>query len=242
MSQSQAPNQPVNTPQKPATPSYSVNVNNLGIFLDGWADLIEGMGDKAAQVRQDVLNQLQEREMPEIKLGYIAGYVGLVNHESRDYVVAETNPGASTMIYISQHGKDLFVSWRTWLKPVFNWEFLQWFVLGSVLLGLFIGGIRQSNSYWGPSETTFSFFGWIFATFVLLLLSAMGLTTAGKFLKGNLMAFIYVEANMFDAEDITAMSFSVHKTILRALDQSGIDVSKLRLKQTFKGGRKGDEV
>jgi hypothetical protein len=65
---------------------------------------------------------------------------------------------------------------------------------------------------------------------------------AGRVLRGSAWVFFIIQPNVFDAEDITAMSLSAHKSILRALDGSGIDISKLRLKQTFKGGRRGEEV
>ena len=38
------------------------------------------------------------------------------------------------------------------------------------------------------------------------------------------------------------MNISVHKTILRVLDEVGIGTSKLRLKGQFKGGRSGETV
>jgi len=56
------------------------------------------------------------------------------------------------------------------------------------------------------------------------------------------LAYFFIEPNVFDAEDITAMSLSVHKSVLRALDSAGIDSSKLRLKQDFKGGRRDQVV
>mgnify|MGYP001477611831 CR=1 FL=1 len=68
------------------------------------------------------------------------------------------------------------------------------------------------------------------------------LAILGYALKGDMLAYFFVEPNLFDAEDITAMQFSVHKSLLRALDATGIDTSKLRLKQEFKGGRKSEVV
>ncbi len=65
---------------------------------------------------------------------------------------------------------------------------------------------------------------------------------AGRIIKGRFFAYFFIEPNVFDAEDITAMSLSVHKSIIRSLDDAGIDISKLRVKQTFRGGRRGDEV
>ena len=56
------------------------------------------------------------------------------------------------------------------------------------------------------------------------------------------MAFFVIEPNLFDADDITAMSLTAHKSLLRAMDSSGIDMSKLRLKQDFQGGRRGERV
>ena len=39
---------------------WNVNINHkrLGYLLDGWAELIEGMGEKAEEVRKETLNRL----------------------------------------------------------------------------------------------------------------------------------------------------------------------------------------
>ena len=223
------------------TPQTGINVSKLGFFLDGWADIVEGMGSNAANVRQDVLNQLQSRGMPDITLGNKSGYTGLISNERRDYVVAETFPGARTLVYIAQHGNDLYASWRTWIEPKINWNLLKWVLIGAAVLGLLSGGI-QTYSYFGPTQTTFSFFGWIFSAFGYLVFAAVVLAIAGKVIKGSFLSYLFIEPNVFDAEDITAMSLSTHKSVLRALDSAGIDSSRLRLKQEFKGGRRGETV
>ncbi len=84
-------------------------------------------------------------------------------------------------------------------------------------------------------------------TFLITTLVMMGfefglIAIAGRILKGNFLAFFFIEPNVFDAEDITAMSLSAHKSLIRALDNTGIDVTKLRLKQNFKGGRRGEDL
>jgi hypothetical protein len=65
---------------------------------------------------------------------------------------------------------------------------------------------------------------------------------AGRLFKGDYLADFFIEPSWFDAEDITAMRLPVHKSILRALDASGIDISKQRLRQTFKGVWRGEEL
>lgn len=225
-----------------ASQNQEINVNALGYFLDGWSDLIEGMGGKADEVRQLVLKQLQDRNMPDIDLGNKTGVVSLGSGEKRDYVVAATQPGACTTIYISKHGHDLYASWRTWIEPKINWNLLKWFGLAAVVLGLFSGGIRKNYGFYSSSGISFSLTGWLLAMFGFAILGFILLGIAGRIIKGRFFAYFFIEPNVFDAEDITAMSLSVHKSILRSLDDAGIDISKLRVKQTFKGGRRDDEV
>ena len=65
----------------------------------------------------------------------------------------------------------------------------------------------------------------------------------GVVFKGDFRAYFFVEPNIFDAEDITAMGLSAHKSIIRSLDSTGdIDITELRLKQNFKGGRSAETV
>jgi hypothetical protein len=64
----------------------------------------------------------------------------------------------------------------------------------------------------------------------------------GLLFKKSALYFITIQPNLFDAEDIAAMSLSVHRSVLRALDNTGIDTSKLRLKSKFTGGRRNEEM
>lgn len=230
------------TSQASAPPPNSLNVNKLGVFLDGWSELIEGMGSKAGKVRKDVLKLVEGREIPEVYTGDRSGYVSLISKDRRDYIVSETNPGATTTIYIAKYGKDLYASWRTWIQMVFNWDFLKWVIGGAVVLGLFGGGIRRGGGLFGSQQTTFSFGWWIAATIAWLIFAAVILAIAGRVIKGSFLAYFFVEPNIFDAEDITAMSLAAHYSILRALDKAGIDTSQLRIKQKFTGGRRGEDV
>ena len=48
--------------------------------------------------------------------------------------------------------------------------------------------------------------------------------------------------SVFDADDAIAMSLSVHKSLLHALDQVGIDTSQLHLHNETTQGRAGEPV
>ncbi len=220
-------------------PRDSINVNDLGYFLDGWADLVEGMSDKADDIHANVLGQLEDRQMPDIQTSVKQGYVNYMGSERRDYTVTTTSPGATTLIYIGKHGKDLYTSWRTFIHLVLNRQVLLIALGICAALGLFTGGINRSNNFFGgPSSTSFSLFGWVGATIGFAILAAVILGVAGRVMKGSFWAYFFIEPSYFDADDITAMSLSAHKSLLRALDSVGIELSKLRIKQDFKGGRR----
>jgi hypothetical protein len=217
------------------------DVNKLGYFLDGWAEIIEGMAGKEVEVRNTVLEGLKNREMPEIGIQSKRGVVQLIGSAVREYIINTTDPGVTTAVYIAKHGKDLYASWKTFIRPVIDKPILVVTLTICALLGLIVGGIDRSNSFYSSTET-FSFGGWIGWTIVFLIIAGILLGFAGRILRGNALAFFFVEPTIFDADDIAALSISVHKTILRSLDQSGIDVSKLLIKQSLKGGRRGEDV
>ena len=117
-----------------------LNLDTLGLYLDGWADLAEGMGSKADSARQEVIKSLRARDMPDIELEEISGGVSL-SKEKRIYAIAETSPNVTTTIYIAKHGNDLYASWRTFWKPVINWKLLL--MLGAIAAGLSLLGVIQ---------------------------------------------------------------------------------------------------
>ena len=99
--------------------SANLNVDKLGRYLDGWADLIEGQGEKAPEAKRLVYHFLKERNMPEVSVGQVIGTVGSVS-ETRPYNITTTHPRATVAIFVGQHGKDLYVSWRAYIGRMYH--------------------------------------------------------------------------------------------------------------------------
>src|SRR5574341_1171942 len=120
---------PVAPPQSIAqAPSFpTVNVNSLGLFIDGWGDIIEDQGARTLEIQDEVYTFLANRHMPEVHINRIKGMVGLLafDRSKRNYIITATYPGATTTIYISPHGKDLYVSWATYVKAMLNLKLLM---------------------------------------------------------------------------------------------------------------------
>lgn len=215
----------------PATPRASnttaADFSSPGYYLDGWADLVEDRGSKAADIGNDFYQRLQARNMPDVKL--TQGTVTLKN-ENRHYAITATYPGAQTLIYIDAYGSDLFVSWKTFIKPVIN---------GATLA--IIAAIAGVPSLYALIEMESFIVGLVIFLFLALTLAGI-VATAGRFLKGSAVAYFFIEPTLFDAEDITAMGLAVHKTLLHALNNAGIKQDVLRLKRNFSGGRRGETI
>jgi hypothetical protein len=304
----------------------------LGQYLDGWADLIEGMGEKAEIVQSGVINQLKLRNMPDIQVDKITLKEGVLSDEYRSYVSTSTYPGARTIIAVGKHGNDLFTAWHSYIQPTINWRligyyasaalviasvissvlylirlfqvvglafseksgvnfitnFAYWvltgglicisllfliFILGNIwkqkpifkisrasirsysIIGLgiafFIDGYGNkmftelnkvlANISAGISSFSYpySFLPFAISLFGAILILAL---LVGFIMKKDPLAFIFKEPSIFDKDDITAMNLSVHKTLIRTLDTSGIDITKLRLKERFTSGRRGEDV
>lgn len=247
-------------PNKAATPPKRPNIplNQIGFFIDGWADLVENGNEHTSKVQEEVYQILTSRNMPDVEVKRATGSVGMLSFDTsrRDYTITTTHPGATTTVYIAPHGNDLYVSWATYIRPILNKKlFLILLAIAvgpglCVILSAFAGSLTNigrslSESPIGGAGTlvgtlvTLACCGG-FVLYVILAIFAFETVVVGMasyFVKGNAITFFLIEPSVFDADDIAAMSLSVHKSILKALDKIGIDTSHLRLKQQFKRGR-----
>jgi hypothetical protein len=250
----------------------TVNVNRLGYFIDGYSELIENMEDKVDVVQTEVHRLLIEREMPDIKVGLAKGHVGVTSQmmgNTRNYITTTTYPGVTTTVYIGKHGKDLYVSWSTFIKRIPNWLLLGLILAWSSFMGFTasatviatsikinqvaydiqteVQGLLNGSGFSGSEENrdieplirpfTIAIFTLFWLATITLFWFAGILSTLiilGYYLLQDPLYFLTVHPNRFDADDIVAMSQSVHKSLLKALDKIGIDTSRLRLKQDFK--------
>ena len=292
-----------------------VNVNKLGFFLDGWSELIDGRGETAEDVREYVVNQLEDREMPEVDTEAMTGYVKM-GEADRPYLASSRSPGVTSTVYVNAYGEDLYVSWKTFQKVTLNWRrigllallslliaFLIPYLSRGILIELIVGiilwilwlafflaalvglpygawrlyqKIKVTPAFLqrvGLTPTLDKVFtgGSIVAGLlgVLILVNIIPppqgvfLPTVGDLIRGTLWIFLVVVIigffagvlrhghplayfltipNIFDADDAIALSLSVHKTVLHALDKAGIDTTALHSRASSTKGRMAEEI
>lgn len=228
----------------------SVNINGMGILVDRWAEIIEGKADIAETVRNSLIKILQSKKMPDIRIRLVTGTLGItsLNAQRRPYIIAETEPGVKTAIYVAPHGNDLYVSWRTHVRGVINTKLLSILAVTAatptlcltpcLLIGSIVGGTFGTGRF-DLGGSLAPFFG-VFMGF--LLFEALIVALAGFFLRGDFLAYFFVEPTIFDAEDVIALSLSVHKGLQKAVAETGTSVKAWESKTNFKSGRKSEAL
>lgn len=219
---------PPSSSTSPATP-----IGKLGIRLDGWADLVEGAGAKSANVGEALEAELKQRKMPRVTVSHEDLTPGGLAGKHRSYRLARSYTGATVAAYVGEFGRDLYVSWDLYLRPIVKLENIMFMIGAAGLLALFQA--VDTNRY---SGTQFSGGIWMAATIGWSIIIGLGALIAGRVLRGSAMAFLMEEIDTFSADDVAAMSFVVHKSLLKALDAVGLDASLLRRKEAFVGGRR----
>jgi len=235
---------------KPVPNQVTFHIRESGLYLDGWADVVENRGEVVTKVIDLLFDVLSNRQMPDVRItrsSYTHSEMGGPS-QTRFYTLTGTYPKGTTYIYVGDHGQDLLVSWRTFVKPVANIENFLAIGLISFFIAFFVGwGVNSMSRYsilgtplydgFGLQLTCFTF---TFGFFALLFASLFAL--AGRVLHGDISYYFQRQPTLFDIDDITAMSITVHKSLLSALETVGIEKDLLRLKQDFTAGQQGQKL
>lgn len=244
----------IHTEETPSTREVGPrrNLSRLGQRLDGWAELIEGMADKAPEVISAFHERVSGREMPNVKHESATVTPAALSRKQREYQLVHTPTGATLAAYIGQFGRDLYIAWDLFIRPVLNLRTLLYMLVAAAVLPTFcslcslVGGVSGLARSRQISEGVTSLFGslfvivplWIGGVIFLAMIFGGMLMLAGLGLRGNPLAFFFRELDVFDADDIAAMTLGVHKSLLEAIDAVGINVKLLRVKEQFRGGRR----
>jgi len=201
-------------------------IDKLGARIDGWAEMIDGAGQQADALAQFVVQRLAERGMPQVAHYDQMLTTGGLMGERRRYHLVSHRVGAIVALLIAPFGDDLYVAWDMFVKQVWRWVTLAIIGGASVVLSL----LFQLGD--------FDFWGWLIGTISLVISIAFFVGVAGWVLKRSFWAFFRHEYSLFRADDVTAMVFATHHSVLEGLDHIGIDQAMIRPKEEFRAGQR----
>jgi hypothetical protein len=109
-----------------------IRLERLGVRLDGWADLVDGAGDKAAEVRARLRQHLEARRIESVETYNALAPAGDQHGELRPCLLAETASGASVVGFFSSLLFDF--------GPRSVMDLLLWIIIWLVLGAVFVAG------------------------------------------------------------------------------------------------------
>lgn len=226
LSEPSTPIFPVSQPAASLSRFGVIPIDSLGARLDGWADIIQDAGSKAAEVKKFFEAEIQGWNLPQANIYQSELTPGGLAGERRPYLLIQSYTGATLAVYINEFGKGLYLAWELFVRPVIKWQNIGIMLGVSLLLAL----IPQLSG-------RFSFFGLLFGMAGWMISISIGAAILGKVMRNSIWAFFIQEINLFGADDVTAMMLAAHKSLLTAIDCAGVESNKLRIKNSFKAGR-----
>ncbi len=213
----------------------------VGELVDMWADLIEGHADKAADFWKAFEESFSCRGINEARLDFEnLSSTGLWAPFRRMQVVRRGV--VSIPIYVATQGKDLYVSWRAFLQgQVSLIKLVLWVILSFVVVvpfsmmeriyeayneyGFFTGYVTRSEL--DPEK-------WLPLGILVLVVTGALAAAYGFFRRqGDWQAVWRKSINELHVDDVASLTSAVHKSIVAAADQAGIDTTKLEAREPF---------
>ena len=212
----------------------------VGELVDMWADLVEGHADKAAEFWKAFEASFTSRDVKEARL-YLEDLssTGLWAPFRQMQVVRRGV--VSIPIYIATQGKDLYVSWRAFIQgQVSLVKLVLWVILSFAVVypfsmkeriiedyrsGFFTGYITRSEL--DPEK-------WLPLGILVLVVTGVLAVTYGFFRRqGDWQAVWREPINELQIDDVASLTSAVHKSVIAAADQVGIDTTKLEAREPF---------
>lgn len=219
------------TPPPPPPPPAAPVLEQLGVRVDGWADLIAGAGDKAEPVQTAFIESFNARELPMAQLEPVNFSTG---NAKKLYQVVRTSSG-SAAVQIEAKGKDLFLSWSLYVKRSLNRSMIG--ILAAVAFGIsFLTSLSMIGSF------GYFIVAWLFGAFNWVMPVAFIALIAGYVWKGSFWYFFLQEPGEMMLDDQAAMVLVVHRSLLEAVEKAGLDSEALQTKNVFKGDSRGRKI
>lgn len=205
-------------PPPPVRPIYAVpsatSIKSLGIYADGWNDVLEGGAPLAEKVKQEFVNNINAAEIPGLHVAESA-LLGK-DSETRKYEVISFGRNMTIIMRAAPIGKHLAVSWDLYVKQSINWLTVG-ILAGAVFVLGFLPHILGGSFFNG---FFFGLFSW-WVTFInLLLVPGLAVMLAGKILRGDWLAFYMKDPGEFAEDDAMALTTIVDMALADAIEKA----------------------
>ena len=214
----------------------------LATRIDSWGDVIDTLGERAAQLREAFQARMLAQGLP--SMGYEVTRFGIGADRRKYLVIRPLHRGGRVTVYITEFGQNLYIAWDMWLTRAIRWPVILGmlgvsFLFGPIVISLVViatvlGSRSVSNLFWFVVPIAVFCVNFFLLTFLLGYL--------GRMVRNDPLAFFVAETNDFEIQDLRALLLTTHYTLLQSADAVGIDVSRLRAKEKFGSDKLGSAI
>ena len=201
-------------PPAPRVVVQATPISKLGVYTDGWSDVIEGGAPLADKVKREFVNNLKAAEIPGLHVA--ESMLMDKNGEIRPSEVINFGRDMTIIARTGAFGKHLTVSWDLYTKQTINW--LTVGILGGAVFVLaflthILGGIFYNGFFYGLFNWLGTFINW-------LLVPGLALMLVGKITHGDWLALYKKDQGEFAEDDAMALTNIVDIALSDAIEKA----------------------
>lgn len=196
----------------PAPMFIGTPINQLGMHVDGWSDIVEDGADLADKVKQAFIEKISKENIPGLRITDVL--LSANEMQPRPYTLVTNVPGVAVTVRAVPYGKNLAISWDLYTKRSANWLTIG--LLGGIVfllavLDMIFIAIVGADFFSALFSFISTFLGWLLLpTLVLLLL--------GKIIKDDWVGLFVKNIDSFAADDADSLTTIVDNDLIEAIE------------------------
>lgn len=213
---------------------YANQYEQVGELVDMWGDLFEGYAPQAPEYGA-LFEKLQtQRSIPDLSIKweklYATGFVA----PSRWMQFYQRSP-VTVAVFVAKQGSDLYISWRAFVQAkISEARIAIWLIISAVLALPF-----SFSTDMFLSDPTFEIESFaIAAAIIAAIIGGIGAGMGVYYRKGDYLALLREPLNELQYDDVTALTNSIHASLIQAANQLNIDTKKFEAREPFYKARR----
>lgn len=211
---------------------YGNQYAQVGDLVDMWADLIEGYADKASDFWTAFATHYRERDIK--GAGIYADKLTATGLWAPYRRMNFVKRGVVTVpIYVATQGKDLYVSWRAFIQGQISLIKVGVWLILCFLLALPLS-LEETFVRFGETSTRLDSGRCLSSGLTIVVVTGILAAAYGFFYRqGDWQALWREPIHELQIDDVASLTSAVHKSVIAAADQVGIDTTKLEAREPF---------
>jgi hypothetical protein len=211
---------------------FKFQFDEVGTLIDMWADMLVDHADDGQTFALHLITHLKTHQGKNIEIKVDKLHTTGILADQREMLFVE-RANVIIAIYIAKQGKDLYTSWRAFLKLSEDWIKIVLSMLVLMVLGFFLR--EPVQIVMGYGTRTLPDLEALVVVIVTMIVSAIPIFLLflwGYYRRdGDMFAFYRRPITEFHIDDILSMTNYVHNGVIAAADAIGVEEAQLEVRE-----------